>query len=609
MICLSLSRNDILMSLRKLILIFTNSQIVMKARYFLCLFVIYLFVGTVIAQTSDSRLPAFAAKYNTELFGENVFVFAPSMEMQEIQSLIDTLYNQQHPRSSEFGSERYALFFKPGNYNLDIKVGYYMSIYGLGVSPADVVINGHLISKGEKNGNVTCNFWRSVENLTIIPPAGEAIIWGVSQASPMRRVHIKGDIQLHDNGWASGGFIADSKVDGTVFAGGQQQWYTRNTEVGKWEGGSWNIMFMGVVNAPEDNWPDNPYTVLTEVPLIREKPYMVFENSAYKVIKPPIKRNSTGMSWINGVENSEVYAIDNFYIARAGFDNYETINTVLSEGKNVIFTPGVYVLDKSLKISHPGTIVTGIGMATLRSGNGNPVIEIEDVDGISLSGLLVDAGKIVSETLIRVGNENSSVSHENNPTFLYDIFVRVGGYGEGNTLSCLEINSDNVVVDHTWLWRADHGKNVGWDQNVTKNGLIVNGDRVTVYGLFCEHFHEYQTLWNGNEGRVYFYQSEMPYDPPTADSFKHGTTNGYASYKVSDQVTSHEAWGLGIYCVFFKAPVIVDQAIETPGHLESNIHHKITYWLYGGNKGSIIKSVINGKGGYVDPDNVKTVMD
>ncbi len=129
-----------------------------------------------------------------------------------------------------------------------------------------------------------------------------------------------------------------------------------------------------------------------------------------------------------------------------------------------------------------------------------------------------------------------------------------------------------------------------------------------IYGLFNEHFQEYQTLWNGNNGRVYFYQSEMPYDPPTADSWKHDGINGYASYKVADHVTSHEAWGIGIYNVFYNAPVIVDNAIETPAALENKMHHMIIFWL-NGNKESIVKSIINGKGGSVSVSNRKSVMD
>jgi hypothetical protein len=583
----------------------------MKNKIVLSLIIILLSGEVIISQSgksNNSRLPDFTVKYTSKMFGENVFIFDPDMDMKEIQSLIDTLYNRQHPRKSEFGLNRYALFFKPGTYKLDIKAGYYMQITGLGESPDDVVINGVLISKGEKNGNVTCNFWRSVENLAIEPPKGAMNIWGVSQAAPMRRVHVKGDIQLHDNGWASGGFLADSRIDGTVFAGGQQQWFSRNVELGKWDGGNWNIMFVGALNPPADKWPDNPYTVIDETPVIREKPYLICEKSEFKIKVPQLKNKSAGVSWIKDNYHEDALPLRDFYIANANTDNSVTINAALSKGKNIFLNPGVYLLDQSLKITRPGTLVIGVGMPTLVSQNGNPVVEISDVDGVTVSGLTIDAGKIPSETLFRAGETNSKNSHKKNPTFLYDIFIRVGGYGEGSASACMVINSNNVYIDHTWLWRADHGKNVGWDKNTSKNGLIVNGDEVTVYGLFCEHFQEYQTLWNGNDGKVYFYQSEMPYDPPSAADFNHGSTNGYASYKVSDGVTSHQAWGLGIYCVFYKAPVIVDQAIETPANIEKDIHHKIIFWLNGGNKESMIKSVINGKGGHVNFTNVKTIM-
>jgi hypothetical protein len=67
-------------------------------------------------------------------------------------------------------------------------------------------------------------------------------------------------------------------------------------------------------------------------------------------------------------------------------------------------------------------------------------------------------------------------------------------------------------------------------------------------------------------------------------------------------VTSHEAWGIGVYCVFFDAPIIVDNAIETPASLENDLHHKFTVWL-GGDEGSILRSIINGKGDRVYKDN------
>jgi hypothetical protein len=250
----------------------------------------------------------------------------------------------------------------------------------------------------------------------------------------------------------------------------------------------------------------------------------------------------------------------------------------------------------------------GIGLATLIPENGNAAVEVSDVDGVIVCGLTIDAGKVFSRTLFKIGEPDSHRSHASNPSFLYDIFFRVGGPSEGTASGCMVINSNDVCIDHIWLWRADHGSGVGWDKNRCANGLIVNGDNVTIYGLFNEHFQEYQTLWNGNNGRVFFYQSEMPYDPPTADAWKHDSINGYASYKVADNVKTHEAWGIGIYNVFYNAPVIVDNAIETPVALENKIHHKIIYWL-NGNKESVIKSIINGKGGSVNVSNRKATMD
>jgi hypothetical protein len=299
--------------------------------------------------------------------------------------------------------------------------------------------------------------------------------------------------------------------------------------------------------------------------------------------------------------------MDKFYIAKPGTDNAATMNSALKKGKHLLITPGRYFLNESLKVTKKGTVVMGIGLATLIPENGNAAVEISDVDGVSVCGITIDAGKVFSEKLFEVGMPGSRTPHAVNPVFLYDIFFRVGGPAEGSARTCMTINSKDVVVDHIWLWRADHGNGVGWDKNKAANGLIVNGDNVTIYGLFNEHFQEYQTLWNGNNGRVYFYQSEMPYDPPSVDAWKHDSIYGYASYKVADNVKSHEAWGFGIYNVFYDAPVIVDNAIETPAHLEGNIHNKIIFWL-NGNKESVVKSIINGKGGPVNVTNRKATM-
>jgi hypothetical protein len=567
-----------------------------------------LFAGVSFCFSQNTSLPFFAEKYNKSVLGKNVFVFDPAMDMKEIQNLLDTVFRMQSGRGSEFSKNRFALLFKPGTYDLDIRVEYYMQILGLGNSPEDVVIKGAVRSNTTHGNSVLTNFWRGVENLTVVPTVNSTMVWGVSQAAPLRRVHIKGDLQLFDKGYASGGFLADSKVDGTISSGPQQQWLTRNTDMGKWTGSNWNMMFVGVNGMPDEEWPEKPFTKIRNTPVIREKPWLTIDKKGFNVIIPAIKYNSKGPGWLEQTKPERILSMKKFYIVRQGVDDAASINAALRKGKNLLITPGRYFLNESLKVTKPKTVIMGIGLATLIPENGNSAIEISDIDGVIICGLTIDAGKIHSEELFRVGDRVSKISHAADPVFLYDIFIRVGGPAEGSAKSCLVINSNDVCIDHVWLWRADHGNGVGWDRNRGANGLVVNGDNVTIYGLFNEHFQEYQTLWNGNNGRVYFYQSEMPYDPPTADSWKHDGVNGYASYKVADHVTSHEAWGIGIYNVFYNAPVIVDNAIETPAALENKMHHMIIFWL-NGNKESIVKSIINGKGGSVSVSNRKAILD
>jgi hypothetical protein len=226
---------------------------------------------------------------------------------------------------------------------------------------------------------------------------------------------------------------------------------------------------------------------------------------------------------------------------------------------------------------------------------GSPAMTVSDVGGVKIAGILFQAGPIDSPQLLEVGETGSAVSHARDPIFLYDIFCRCGGAEAGSTECFVTINSSDVVGDNFWLWRADHGRGVGWDKNKAITGLKVSGNRVTMYGLFVEHCQGYQTLWTGNDGRVFMYQSEMPYDPPSQSAWRHDDVRGYASYKVANAVTAHQAWGLGVYCIFRSASVVADNAFETPQGAGIQMHHLIVFRL-GGKPGSGIAHVINGQG-------------
>jgi hypothetical protein len=546
---------------------------------------------------------AFAAKPETMPdFGPNVLVFNPSMPTADMQLQIDKVYAaQQH---SEFGSQRNAFLFLPGEYKVDIPVGFYTEVIGLGASPDAVHITGNVHSDASlPHNNATCTFWRAAEGFSVTPTGGAVngangtMQWAVSQAVPFRRMHVLGSMVLHqERGWASGGWMSDSLVDGNVDAGPQQQWISRNSDWGSWTGANWNMVFVGVPHPPEGEWPKPPYTKVAQTPVIREKPFLQVDNEGrYSVRVPALVRDSTGITWRGGATPGKSIPLSRFYLAHAGADTAATINAALDAGKNLLLTPGNYELTEPIRVTRPDTVVMGLGFATLKPTNGTAVMTTADADGIIIAGLLFDAGTESSQVLLEVGPPVSNASHVHNPISLHDVFFRVGGAGVGRTKTNLAINSNDTIVDHTWIWRADHGSGVGWTQNLSANGLVVNGNNVTVYGLFVEHHQEFQVLWNGNGGRTYFYQSEIPYDPPNQPSWTSAPgTNGWASYKVSDTVASHEAWGLGIYSVFRHPNVVLTGAIEVPRKPDVKFHHMITVAL--DNLGEI-SNVIDDAGG------------
>ncbi|HXA61174.1 MAG TPA: RICIN domain-containing protein, partial [Streptosporangiaceae bacterium] len=514
--------------------------------------------------------------------GPNVLTFDPSMSSAAIQSQLDNVYNQQ--QTNQFGGQRYALLFKPGSYNVNVHVGYYTQVLGLGQSPNATTINGGGVNADAQwmGGNATINFWRSVENLTDNPSNGQ-VKWAVSQASPMRRVHVTGNMVLDDNGgWSSGGFLADSQVDGQVNSGSQQQWLSRNDQWGSWTGSNWNMVFVGDPNAPAQAFPYPPYTTVAQTPTIAEKPYLYIDSSgAYQVFVPADQTNSRGTTWAGGNTPGTSLPISQFYIAKPA-DTAATINAALASGKNLLFTPGVYHLTDTIRVTRADTVVLGLGLATLEADNGVTAMSVADVNGVRIGGLLFDAGTTNSPVLLQVGPAGSSADHSADPTVLSDVFARIGGAAVGKASVSVQVNSNNTVGDDFWLWRADHGSGVGWTSNTAANGLVVNGANVTMYGLAAEHYQQYAVLWNGNGGRTYFLQNELPYDPPDQSSWMNGSTRGYAAYKVANGVTSHEAWGLGVYCYFnVNNSIVADRAIEVPDTSGVRLHDMVTVSLGG----------------------------
>ncbi|MHA7239662.1 adenylyl cyclase [Arthrobacter sp. TMS1-12-1] len=565
-------------------------------------------------------------------FGPNVTIFDPSMPVSEIQAAVDAVNARQI--DNEMGTEREALLFLPGTYGTDaeplqFKVGYYTEVAGLGASPSDVTINGKIEVYNrclEDNGTGNCialnNFWRTLSNLTLeINGAGQdgcrstANFWAVSQAVSLRRVDVTGGtLSLMDYctagpQYASGGYLADSKA-GDIVNGSQQQWFTRNAEIGSWSNGVWNAVFSGTEGAPTDeSFPTPPYTTLDRTPVSREKPFLFADAAgSYSVRVPSAQTESRGISWGDGPTAGRTVPLSEFFVARPG-DSVQAINNALARGQHLLLTPGVYDIAQTIAVKRADTVVLGLGHATLTAVNGATPMRVADVPGVVIAGVTIDGGTVNSPVLLQVGtkNGNSGAKHSDpaNPTTLSDVYFRIGGPHVGKADVSLEINSDHVLIDHTWVWRADHGNDgaFGWDVSTGRNGVIVNGDDVTATGLFVEHYQEYNVIWNGERGRTVFFQNELPYDPPNQEAWQHDGVLGWAGYKVADDVEDHTLWGGGSYVFTNVDPSIHAtrgfEVPETPGVV---LNHLLTVNLGAGT----IDHVVNNTGAPVSNANTGT---
>jgi hypothetical protein len=574
--------------------------------------------------------PAAAAAPSQPDFGPNVVVFDPSMPVSQIQATVDAIAAQQVP--NQFGPQRYALLFKPGTYGtptepLNFQVGYYTDVAGLGASPGDVVINGSVYVRNQCDANgcfALTNFWRSLSNLTInvtTPGFGcySGEFWPVSQAAPMRRVHVNGFTTLMDYctppSFASGGFIADSRFDGNIVNGSQQQFFVRNTTLNGWSNGVWNQVFAGDVNAPAQCFPARPdpngcgpYTTLARTPASREKPYLYVDAAGnYQVFVPAATTNSIGESWGSGATPGRSIPLSRFYVAKPS-DSVQTINNQLAQGQNLLLTPGIYNIDRTIKVKRADTVVLGLGFATLTAANGTVPMTVADVPGVDIAGLIFDAGPANSPTLLQIGTQHASngAARDNNgwsnpadPTGLQDVFFRIGGPHPGKATLSLEVNSDNVILDDIWAWRADHGNGVGWTANTADTGVVVNGDNVTATGLFVEHYQKFQVIWNGDNGTDIFFQSEMPYDVPSQAAWMSSpTTDGYAAVLISPTAQHFTGYGMGTYSFFNQGiDIFAAHAYEAPTPANVQMHDLLTIFLDPAHGMGGILNVINDTGG------------
>jgi len=581
--------------------------------------------------------------------GPDVCVFKDTMSQPAIQADLDAIATQQVPVGSQFDSDRYSVFFEPGTYGsaaspLVFQVGYYTQVAGLGVLPSDTVVNGaidvfnNLCTAGTQNCNADDNFWRSLSNLDLnvdlpattpdyAPPAIDAFgagcdntaeFWAASQAAPVRRVIVNGSVVFQDycanNNFASGGFIADSKVTGTLSFLGNQQYMVRDSAIGGAAGcpnGLWNMVYSGVQGAPAPVFTGQcqQNTVLASSPVSEEAPFLYTDaGGKFNVFVPSLRKNSSGTSWASGTEAGKSLPLSSFFVATPG-TSVAAIDVALAAGKNLILTPGVYNVSAPILVSRPDTIVLGLGFATLVPQHGVIPMVVAPNTGVKVSGLIFDAGPVNSPALLSVGTPLPAAGSASDPDAIQDVFFRVGGAettATSATVSLLD-NASNSIIDDVWAWRADHGNDVGWTANKGDTGLVVTGNNVTAYGLAVEHYQKSEVVWTGQSGTTVFFQNELPYDPPSQSVWNESSTfSGYPAFQVGSAVKTFHGYGMGSYVVFISTPATLNvteafQAPKVPGVQFTDV---FGVWISGSGG---LDSIVNGTGGPDTSTNPGTV--
>lgn len=503
--------------------------------------------------TATLAAAAHAAEPNPPRWPSTVHVIGP--DSADANATINGIYQQQ--RAALYRPQRVAFLFLPGVYTVDVPVGYYTTVHGLGARPEDVSFVGqHGVHQAEPGRNLI-QFWRSAENLANRPASGR-VVWSVSQASPLRRMVVDGDLVLGTaaDTQGSGGYISGVKVLGQLNFTMQQQWIARNCEVGA-RGISYfedpprsvNFVFVGTHGSPTPTTtctdsatnpvsPQPQKLVSGSTPLSAEKPYIRIDSQGsgkYELVTPKAVAGSSGTQW--GAADEWVDGFEKVFIA-SNTTAVGIINAKLAQGLHVILSPGVYELPEPIQLgrrrrqrqreggggqddSDGYQVLLGLGLATLIPLHGGAAIEVADgAKGVRVCGILLQAGPVTSKALISVGGKVATTDAATadgavgEPIVLADVFARVGGPGVdpetglGPAVSAtvmMEINASNVLLDNVWLWRADVQN--GHRVRDCNHSLVVNGHNVTAYGLAAEHVQSDNVVWNGEHGQVFFCES------------------------------------------------------------------------------------------------------
>lgn len=575
-------------------------------------------------------------------FLENVFIFtnADANDSASMQNTINDKFKTQGgigkhddtaPNPGKFDNPgqnskfNYAFLFMPGTYTVNIPIGYYTHVAGLGKSNKDVIFNGGpIVDNGSVLYSVGAlnNFWRTCENITVNPTYDYAVenqyntsktmIYAVSQACSLRSVVINGNLSLanmaqdyKNMGFSSGGFMANCEISDVLDMGSQQQFICRNTKYGTFPNISWNHVNVGCQSEKErkgccinttkpTSGVKNLTVVDTKINTVREKPYLFFNGDDTITVRASIINSieviCPGYSPASGVSNNIDKNIkrDNYKIVNEDITS-ESLNKILKDNTCdcIIFSPGRYKIDTTIILS--GQLLFGLGLPVLTSTTNNTIISGYG----NICGIIFEAGA--------GGNGNQVlVDLSGNPSYLWDIICRVGGGDNHEQIysvdTMLHIGGDNSVLDNIWCWVADHYADdnlyVGWENAICNIGVHVTGNNVSAYGLFSEHTRKRNVLWDGDNGEVYMFQSELNYYVPGTS----GTTD-IVSYEIGSTVKNHKLYGAGAYSFFEAIAQMSPSGFKWASTTNVDYQNLVTVFLngYGG-----ISHIYNDKGPAVE---------
>jgi len=461
-------------------------------------------------------------------------------------------------------------------------VGYYESILGLsrkGTGGEQAKLETIQVRAGACSEPGSLNaFWRSVENVQV-----GSMNWYVSQASPFRNIRVTGDTNLfyydkdaHKGCFASGGFGANSVLQGDLLQGGNQQWLLVNSSIGgSWQTDMWNsvgvdVKAAGGMKQQNAGVPFNAcsnFLMSTQdylnngVPRVPTcpKPFLAFDETAggYGLVVPNLLKAPAPAGPVD-LTDAPWQKLDDAAVLVVLLQRFDpgACQKVLDRGGSLVFTPDVYPLAAPLTVTKSTSVIMGLGQATLQ---GNPAIVVA-VAGARVCSLLLESLPVPNpqdkDCVLLLKQPDGVPASLANRTVVQDVWVRHGTKSKdySSKLPSLQalvvVDQSYAFLESVWLWRADHlsdaSAGIGNDVAPARHNLWVKPDasNVCALGLQTEHSLEECTFWEGNDGTVVFLQAETNYDRALGDQTSGMLVTGSGFVGV----------GLGVYMYAPRCP-------------------------------------------------------